>query len=103
MCLHDDQLRCVQVGQRVVIAFDIACGSCGACKREEYSGCETMNDSKVTEGMYGHCPCAIFGYRCARIPFSCNLHAAQHVSFVDCLLVRGGCLEAVVTLGTCWS
>ena len=59
------RLHNMQVGQRVVIAFDIACGTCGACSREEYSACETTNDSKLTEATYGHCPCAIFGYRCA--------------------------------------
>lgn len=61
----------LQVGQRVVIAFDIACGTCGACKREEYSACETTNDSKLTQSMYGHCPCAIFGYRCATHSYLC--------------------------------
>ena len=77
-CMHTVKLRsprqrmrklgyAVQVGQRVVIAFDIACGTCGACQREEFSGCETTNDSKLTQSMYGHCPCAIFGYRCAPV------------------------------------
>jgi hypothetical protein len=57
---------CEQVGQRVVLAFNIACGTCGACQREEYTDCETTNDSKLTEASYGHCSCAVFGYRCAR-------------------------------------
>jgi len=52
----------VQVGQRVVVAFDIACGFCDYCKREEYTGCDTTNPSKLMEAMYGHRSAALFGY-----------------------------------------
>jgi len=49
-------------GQRVVAAFDIACGSCDYCKREEYTACDTTNPSKLVEEMYGHRPAALYGY-----------------------------------------
>jgi len=49
-------------GQRVVVSFDIACGQCDYCKREEYTGCDTTNPSKLMETMYGHRSAALFGY-----------------------------------------
>jgi len=52
----------IQKGQRVVVAFDIACGKCDYCKREEYTGCDTTNPSKLMEDMYGHRTAALFGY-----------------------------------------
>jgi len=45
-----------------VITFDIACGKCDHCKREEYTGCETTNDSRLADKFYGHAPAALFGY-----------------------------------------
>jgi len=50
------------VGQRVVVAFDIACGTCGHCKREEYTGCETTNPSNLMAFAYGQAICAAYGY-----------------------------------------
>jgi len=46
----------------VVVAFDIACGTCDYCKREEYTGCDTSNPSKLMESMYGHRTAALYGY-----------------------------------------
>jgi threonine dehydrogenase-like Zn-dependent dehydrogenase len=50
------------IGDRVVIAFDVACGECELCKREEYTGCKNTNDSRLAEKFYGHQPAGIFGY-----------------------------------------
>jgi threonine dehydrogenase-like Zn-dependent dehydrogenase len=50
------------VGDRVVIAFDIACGDCDACRRQEFTGCRETNNSILAEKVLGHCPAAIFGY-----------------------------------------
>lgn len=45
----------VKVGDRVVTAFDIACGACRFCKDlQVYSGCDTTNDSVAQEALYGH-------------------------------------------------
>jgi len=52
----------LKAGQRVVVAFDIACGKCEYCQREEYTGCDTTNPSKLQEYMYGHRTPALFGY-----------------------------------------
>ncbi len=51
----------LQVGDRVVIAFDIACGSCEQCLKKNFSGCETTNDSRLADKFYGHAPAGLFG------------------------------------------
>lgn len=57
-----EAVKNLQLGMRVVIAFDIACGECDYCKRQEFSCCDTTNNSKLMETMYGHRTSAIFGY-----------------------------------------
>jgi threonine dehydrogenase-like Zn-dependent dehydrogenase len=57
-----DQVKKVRVGQRVVVAFNIACGFCDYCKREEYSVCDTTNPSKLQQNLYGQKTAALFGY-----------------------------------------
>jgi threonine dehydrogenase-like Zn-dependent dehydrogenase len=53
----------LSAGDRVVVPFPIACGSCGACKRELYSLCENSNpNAAFAEKVMGHSPCGIFGY-----------------------------------------
>lgn len=51
-----------KTGDRVVIAFDIACGSCEHCQKQQYTGCEATNDSKLADEFYGHAPAGLFGY-----------------------------------------
>jgi threonine dehydrogenase-like Zn-dependent dehydrogenase len=43
----------VQVGDRVVSCFDIACGGCGSCKRGLFTSCDTTNPSEAMQAMYG--------------------------------------------------
>lgn len=72
-------------GQRVVVPFTIACGSCYFCGKQQYSACDNSNPVEkqdMSEGLYGHAMCGIFGYshmtggysggqaEYARIPFS---------------------------------
>jgi len=52
----------IRVGDRVVIAFDIACGDCPHCRRKEFTGCQRTNPSKLMEGQYGHTFGGIFGF-----------------------------------------
>jgi threonine dehydrogenase-like Zn-dependent dehydrogenase len=53
----------LKVGDRVVVPFPIACGSCDACKHELYSLCENSNpNSGIAEKLLGHSTCGIFGY-----------------------------------------
>jgi len=56
------EVKGIKIGQRCVAAFDIACGTCDYCKREQYTACDNTNDSKLVENMYGHKPAALFGY-----------------------------------------
>jgi threonine dehydrogenase-like Zn-dependent dehydrogenase len=53
----------LQVGDRVVVPFPIACGRCGQCEREMYSLCENSNPNAwMAEKLYGYSPCGLFGY-----------------------------------------
>jgi threonine dehydrogenase-like Zn-dependent dehydrogenase len=50
-------------GDRVVVPFPIACGTCFMCRKGLYSCCENTNpNARLAEKMWGHSPCGIFGY-----------------------------------------
>ena len=57
-----EEVQKLHVGQRVVVAFDIACGWCDYCKREEYSCCDTTNPSRLMEKLYGQKTAGFYGY-----------------------------------------
>jgi threonine dehydrogenase-like Zn-dependent dehydrogenase len=53
----------LEVGDRVVVPFPIACGNCNACANEMYSVCENSNpNAGLAEKFFGQSPCGIFGY-----------------------------------------
>jgi threonine dehydrogenase-like Zn-dependent dehydrogenase len=53
----------LQVGDRVVVPFPIACGNCWACQHELYSVCENSNpNAGMAEKLWGHSSAGIFGY-----------------------------------------
>jgi threonine dehydrogenase-like Zn-dependent dehydrogenase len=53
----------INVGDRVVVPFPIACGACFFCKRELYSVCENSNPNAwMAENLMGHSPAGIYGY-----------------------------------------
>src|SRR3954470_16340675 len=53
----------LQIGDRVVVPFPIACGRCSNCRAELYSICENTNPNAVmAEKMFGHPTAGIFGY-----------------------------------------
>ena len=57
------KVRNLNVGDRVVVPFPIACGNCNACESGMFSLCENSNpNAGMAEKMYGHSPCGIFGY-----------------------------------------
>jgi threonine dehydrogenase-like Zn-dependent dehydrogenase len=73
----------LQVGDRVVVPFPIACGNCGMCAKGLFSVCENSNpNAGMAEKMWGHAPSGIFGYSAltggyaggqaeyARVPFA---------------------------------
>ncbi|HCW48931.1 MAG TPA: glutathione-dependent formaldehyde dehydrogenase [Brevundimonas sp.] len=75
----------LKVGQKVVVPFVIACGSCFHCGKQQFSACDNSNPadkSDASEIAYGHPMSGLFGYshltggyaggqaQYARIPYS---------------------------------
>jgi threonine dehydrogenase-like Zn-dependent dehydrogenase len=53
----------LQKGDRIVVPFPIACGSCFSCQHELFSVCENSNPNAwMAEKLWGHSPAGIFGY-----------------------------------------
>ncbi len=53
----------LQIGDRVVIPFPIACGNCYFCKGNLWSLCDNSNpNAGMAEKILGYSPAAIFGY-----------------------------------------
>jgi threonine dehydrogenase-like Zn-dependent dehydrogenase len=53
----------LNVGDRVVVPFPIACGSCFFCRRQLWSCCDNSNPKAyIAEKAYGFSPSGIFGY-----------------------------------------
>ncbi|HLN75462.1 MAG TPA: zinc-dependent alcohol dehydrogenase [Nocardioidaceae bacterium] len=58
-----DDVKNLQVGDRVVVPFPIACGACRPCQRGLTSLCENSNpNAGLAEKVMGHSPAGIFGY-----------------------------------------
>lgn len=53
----------LNVGDRVVVPFPIACGACFFCRRQLWSCCDNTNPkARVAEKMFGYATAGIFGY-----------------------------------------
>lgn len=53
----------LEIGDRVVIPFTIACGGCINCKKDLWSLCDNSNpNAALAEKVYGASPSALFGY-----------------------------------------
>lgn len=55
----------LRVGERVVVPFTIACGSCFFCRNQQFSACDNSNPVEAqdtTEALFGHALSGIFGY-----------------------------------------
>ncbi len=53
----------LEVGDRVVVPFPIACGACAKCREGMFSVCENTNPNAwMAERLWGHSPAGIFGY-----------------------------------------
>jgi len=55
----------LKVGQRVVVPFVIACGSCFFCQKQQFAACDNSNPadkSDPSEFAYGYPMAAAFGY-----------------------------------------
>jgi threonine dehydrogenase-like Zn-dependent dehydrogenase len=74
----------LQVGDRVVVPFPIACGSCNACRNGLFSVCENSNpNAPLAEKLWGHSPCGIFGYSHALGGFAGGQAEYARVPFAD--------------------
>lgn len=53
----------VKIGDRIVIPFDIGCGSCEHCLNEEFSACDNTNPNAImADKLYGYSGAGLFGY-----------------------------------------
>jgi len=53
----------LKAGERVVVPFTIACGSCYFCSKQLFSACDNSNpNASMAEAMYGFSGSALFGY-----------------------------------------
>ena len=56
-------VRRVKVGDKIVVAFDIACGHCEYCEDEKFSCCDNTNpNAALAEALYDHGAAGLFGY-----------------------------------------
>src|SRR5947209_4418680 len=57
------EVKKLQVGDRVVVPFTIACGNCFFCRRELWSLCDNSNpNAAIAEMAYGFSASGLFGY-----------------------------------------
>jgi threonine dehydrogenase-like Zn-dependent dehydrogenase len=53
----------LQVGDRVVVPFQMICGECEQCRRGNFSVCQTTNRNKdLGAALFGHTTAGLFGY-----------------------------------------
>ena len=104
------EVKTIKKGDRVVEAFDIACGSCSFCKDKLFSECDTTNPSADQEKLYGDRIAAFHGYshltggvsggqaqyaRCHH-----GERACVHACICVCAFVCGMCVPRPVTCGS---
>jgi threonine dehydrogenase-like Zn-dependent dehydrogenase len=74
----------LQVGDRVVVPFPIACGNCNACRAELYSVCENSNpNAGLAEKMFGQPTAGIYGYSHLTGGYAGGQAEAARVPFAD--------------------
>lgn len=57
------EVRNLRVGDRVVVPFNIACGSCFFCKKTMFSLCDRSNpNAEQARKVMGQSPSGLFGY-----------------------------------------
>jgi threonine dehydrogenase-like Zn-dependent dehydrogenase len=53
----------LQIGDRVVVPFPIACGQCYFCQKEMFALCDNSNpNAEIASKAMGHSPAGMFGY-----------------------------------------
>ena len=57
------EVKKLKRGDRVVVPFTIACGSCAFCNKDLWSLCDNTNpNARIAETMYGYSGSSLFGY-----------------------------------------
>lgn len=57
------EIQNLKPGDRVVVPFTIACGSCFFCKKTLYSCCDNSNpNAAIAQKAMGHSPAGLFGF-----------------------------------------
>jgi threonine dehydrogenase-like Zn-dependent dehydrogenase len=74
----------LRVGDRVVVPFPIACGSCNACTQGLFSLCENSNpNASIAEKLWGDATAGIFGYSHATGGYAGGQAEYARVPFAD--------------------
>lgn len=71
----------VKVGDRVVAAFNIACGKCQYCQKKQYTACECTNNSSVMQKLYGDRIAGVMGYSHVSLSYRLTLTYIQVIVF----------------------
>jgi threonine dehydrogenase-like Zn-dependent dehydrogenase len=74
----------LQIGDRVVVPFTMACGGCYFCKKSLFAECDNSNpNAKMAEAVMGHSPSGMFGYSHMLGGFSGGQAEYVRVPFAD--------------------
>lgn len=74
----------LKVGDRVVVPFTIACGSCYFCEKTLFSLCDNSNpNAEIARKFMGHSPSGLFGYSHMLGGFSGGQAEYLRVPFAD--------------------
>ena len=74
----------LKVGDRILVPFTMACGSCFFCDKTLYSCCDNSNpNAKVAAAAMGHSPSGMFGYSHMMGGFSGGQAEYVRVPFAD--------------------
>jgi threonine dehydrogenase-like Zn-dependent dehydrogenase len=74
----------LQIGDRVVVPFTMACGGCYFCKKSLFAACDNSNpNAKMAEAVMGHSPSGMFGYSHMLGGFSGGQAEYVRVPFAD--------------------
>jgi threonine dehydrogenase-like Zn-dependent dehydrogenase len=97
-------VRRLQVGDRVVVPFNISCGACWYCRQELWSLCDNTNpadSAALVDQIYGHSCAGMFGYSHLFGGYAGGQAEYVRVPFADvgCLPVEGVRDEQVLFLG----
>ena len=76
-------------GDRIVVPFNIFCGECEQCRRQNYSLCERTNRNKeLADKVFGHSGGGLFGYTHLTGGYPGGQAEYLRVPFADCTHIK---------------